>query len=245
MASSTSLGNLQRITDANPILNNSSLGATAQDSISSLAQNTLSQASHPSTFSAKSSAITWDDIRKKMEQDKLHFSISKQPILSLEQIQEKHKKFVEEQKALTDQQILLQQEVIRQQQEPLTLKSSFQRLLNPQHTEQLYNPFPSIEESTVSMLKAGLNSLYGDRKYSDAIYSFQVGLKNAQLHPEFRASDETNALLNYHMGNAYQLLDNFGMAILTYQSALSFEYATNETKAVIYGALADIHYQKG
>ena len=164
-----------------------------------------------------------------------NLNILMQSVPTVEQIQE----------TLREQQIIRQVQVIGQQQNTLRLRDSFQRARNPQNTDPLDNPFPTIEDTALSLLKTGQELLYVDHKYADAIYAFRLAITNNTLDPDFRASDETNALLHYYMGIAYQMLDKVAEADLAYTAALEFENATAATRAMLYGALAGVHLLKG
>jgi tetratricopeptide (TPR) repeat protein len=223
-----SSSNLQSAASFSSISNPVPIQGKTQIQVSFFAQNILQQ---PSFFFDPASVIQTGNI-----------NIHLLSIPTVEEIQAKH---LAEQNAIREQQIVRQLQVIGPQQNILGLRDAFQRARNPQQTELLHNPFPTIEDTALSLLQTGKELLYVDGKYDNAIYAFRLAIRNNTLDPDFRASDETNALLHYHMGMSYQMLDKLTEANSAYNAALDFKNATAATRAMIYGALADLHLLKG
>ena len=102
----------------------------------------------------------------------------------------------------------------------------------------------NIEESTASVLEVG-KKLLSEGKFPESMNCLLIGTLNTELTSEFRASDETNALLYYFLGNACQFNDRLDDAVRSYQEVLKFTSATNEIKAITYASLADLHFRRG
>ena len=241
MSSLTSLGKLPGTTSPYSPQDDSSAGAAdagagsagaasagaEASTTSSVAQNTLSQAlktsSPPSPIATK-----WLQITKQ------HEIIAEQKI------------FQEQQRVFREYQALKQQILIKQPEVIFKLKNSFEKVLNlsPQQQPQQVKDSNSIEESTVSTLEAGKKYLFVDHRFSDAIYCFKLGLKNTELHPEFRATDETNALLSFYLASAFIQIGELTKASIAYQNALTFPNSNIWTKAIICGYSGDLYEQR-